>query len=282
MDSEHAVQVSDGPTHQLVFDLQPDHVVAHRVAGGKGAQDLFVVLARVADVTVPVARPPGNERVSVPDDRVDFQRRQIPVDADQLLVENETEDGEMRLDAKHAEVLHVHRGDHHDRAPGHVEQDPQAQRVHRYDQQRAAQHHQLRRPLERGRLGRGHRRVRVKPVDSLLVRRQRAAALRDDRQPRRQGDQRHHPGVHALHHRGQRAVAVTLQRAHGLWRVVEHVHAGRYQRRGVNGLPRAGTGRADDAEDVPNENRPSRYRTEHGQTCVAAFSEAVNATVCIY
>lgn len=163
-----------------MFDLQPAHVVAHRVTGGKGAQDLFVVLggtARVADVAEPVARAPGNERVFVPNDRVDFQRRQIPVDAGQLLVEHETEDGEMRLDAIHAEVLHVHRGDHHDSAPGHVEQDPQAQRVNRHDQQRAAQHHQQRRPLEHGRLGRGHRCVRVEPFDSLLIRRQCAATL---------------------------------------------------------------------------------------------------------
>jgi len=112
LDAKQIVQVVHCFAGQPVFDFYLLDEIGHRVAGGQRLQNISVVVDGVYGFSAFVSRP-QHERVFVSHDRVDFKRHQIFVDADELLVEDVTQDGKMSFYAIHTYVLNVHTNKDH-------------------------------------------------------------------------------------------------------------------------------------------------------------------------
>lgn len=276
--AEFVVQAVGCLPDNSVLDLQHLDGGRCRPAGGGGLHDPAATAAGPAAAAVvialPVRRRPGQQqRISVPDDGVNAESGQVGVDAGKLLVQAVAQDGEVCLDAVHADVLDVH-----EQESEHCEvdvdgQQPQPEHVDGHGEQQAADDQHARQPgRSHGFCLRGWREC-VKPVNVPRVPLQRLVTAQRHGQPGYQARAGHRPDEHALDGRGQRVVASVFQRAHYVLCHVHVVQAGGHQQRGCRqpqpAEPDGATVHREYAKHVPNEFRQSRAEHDGGSSLLS-------------
>lgn len=202
-----------------------------------------------------------HQRVLVPNNRVQTESGQLGVDAGKILVQAEAQDGEVRLYAINAEILRVHERKRERHEVQAVDEVAQPQRIDGHGEQQGADNQPVRQPGRCLHVRAGGRCDRAAHGHVPLVTGQPRAARQHDGQPRHDARAGHRAEEQTLDERGQRVVAVTVQRAHDVRRHANVVHAGRQQQREHRQAPpvaarTAAGGRH--AENFPQENRQPR------------------------